>query len=230
MLSGLTRPAYGGYSDCQPKNTDNLGMNYKQPQEDSNPSPMNLRFSATELVNKDPGHPPVWLFIAHWHQLEESNLCFRFWRPLHYHCTKLIYWSGWQDSNLRHLGPKPSTLPNWVTSGYIWLLMFYNKLYTTLWAEPLPRYPCTHQRVLQQSNILISQMIYMTYWSTPLAGIQSDELRVPWVCFSWQQLSFYDVSVYRSCRSTNTPCEIMSLNYDSLLTMWPPFGPRSSPS
>ena len=24
-------------------------------------------------------------------------------------------WSGRQDSNLRHLGPKPSTLPNWVT-------------------------------------------------------------------------------------------------------------------
>ena len=120
--------------------------------------------------------------------------------------------------------------PNWVTSGYTWLLMFYDKLYTTHWVEPLPRYPCTHQRVLQQSNILISQMIYMTHWSTPLAAIRSDELWVPWMCFSWQHLSFYDISVYRSCRSTDTPCEIMSLNYDSLLTMWPPFGPRSSPS
>ena len=59
MLSGLTRPAYEGHSDCQYGDTDNLGMNYKQPQEDSNPSPMNHRFSATELVNKDPGHPPV---------------------------------------------------------------------------------------------------------------------------------------------------------------------------
>ena len=25
-------------------------------------------------------------------------------------------WSGWQDSNLRHHGPKPRTLPNWATS------------------------------------------------------------------------------------------------------------------
>ena len=26
-----------------------------------------------------------------------------------------LLWSRWQDLNLRHLGPKPSTLPNWVT-------------------------------------------------------------------------------------------------------------------
>ena len=29
------------------------------------------------------------------------------------------YWSGLQDSNLRHLGPKPSTLPNWAKSRFI---------------------------------------------------------------------------------------------------------------
>ena len=49
------------------------------------------------------------------------------WRYLLYHISKhlsstfyfvfifLIKWSRRQDLNLRHLGPKPSTLPNWVT-------------------------------------------------------------------------------------------------------------------
>ena len=34
----------------------------------------------------------------------------------------LLYWSGRQDSNLRHLGPKPSALPNCATPRIAYLL------------------------------------------------------------------------------------------------------------
>ena len=77
---------------------------------DLNPRPADYKSAAlpTEL------HQPVLLDLSNW-------------RYLLYHISKhlsstfyfvfifLIKWSRRQDLNLRHLGPKPSTLPNWVT-------------------------------------------------------------------------------------------------------------------
>ena len=40
-------------------------------------------------------------------------------------------WSGRQDLNLRHLGPKPSTLPNWATPRKNLRLVFRRKIYYT---------------------------------------------------------------------------------------------------
>ena len=85
---------------------------------------------------------------------------------------------------------------------------------------------------LHQSHILISQRNYeTTNVSTDLAtkvtssGFPGMRSLLP---IAKEFVTTYRFNVH--ARSIHIPCEIMSLNYDSLLTMWSPSGPRSSPS
>ena len=60
-----------------------------------------------------------WLNCCKWSGGWESNPRSQLWR-LHF-CrwtTPAFKWSGKQDSNLRHLGPKPSALPSWAISRF----------------------------------------------------------------------------------------------------------------
>ena len=44
-----------------------------------------------------------------------TRLIYHFVANLSRYTIKIRKWSRWQGSNLRHLGPKPSTLPSWAT-------------------------------------------------------------------------------------------------------------------
>ena len=44
-----------------------------------------------------------------------TRLIYHFAVNLSRYTKKIRKWSRWQGSNLRHLGPKPSTLPSWAT-------------------------------------------------------------------------------------------------------------------
>ena len=120
----------GGHLCAQHRSTDRGGSRDLEPAASSASPPLAVPkilfgLERRRILTAAPFHTP---FIRHWRRscsMPKASLLYSQIKKAVTFQLLLLFWSRRQDSNLRHLAPKASALPNCATPRFYEIVLFY---------------------------------------------------------------------------------------------------------